>query len=42
MEKFNFKNLNDVDVKDKYQVKFWNKFAALEDLDDDDVCISRA
>jgi hypothetical protein len=36
MERFNLKKLNDVEVKEQYQVKIWNKFSALENLDDDD------
>jgi hypothetical protein len=30
MERFNLKKLNDVEVKEKYQVKISNRFAALE------------
>jgi hypothetical protein len=33
--------LNDVEIKEQYQFKVSNKFAALENLDDDDVDISR-
>jgi hypothetical protein len=33
MEKFNLKKLNDVDIKDEYQIKISNRFAALENLD---------
>jgi hypothetical protein len=40
-ERFNLRKLNDVDVKELYQVKISNRFAALENLDDD-VDISRA
>jgi len=36
MEKFNFKKLNDVEVKEQYQIKISHRFAALEDFDDDD------
>jgi len=47
MERFNLKELQDVDVKEQYQVKISNMFAALENLnddddDDDDVDISKA
>jgi hypothetical protein len=34
MESFNLKKLNEEEVKDQYQVTIENKFAALEDLDD--------
>jgi hypothetical protein len=33
MEKFNFKNLNEVEGKEKYCVEISNRFAALEKLD---------
>jgi len=36
MEKFNLKKLNDVEVKEQYQVKNSNMFAALKNLDNDD------
>jgi hypothetical protein len=39
--KFNLREVNDVEVKEKYQVKITNRFAALENLDDD-MDISRA
>jgi hypothetical protein len=44
MERFNLKKLVDTEVKEQYQVKISNKFADLEnfDDDDDDVDISRA
>jgi hypothetical protein len=42
MEKFNLKKLNDVAVKEMYQVKNSNTFVALECLDDHDVDSSRA
>jgi hypothetical protein len=46
MERFNFRKLDDVEVKKQYQVKFSNRFGALEKLgggdDDDDVYISKA
>jgi hypothetical protein len=53
MEGFNLKKLNDVEMKEEYQVKMSNRLAALEDLDygggggggsddDDDVDINRA
>jgi hypothetical protein len=41
MERFNPKKLNDVEVKEQYQVKIKNTFAALENLDND-VDINRA
>jgi hypothetical protein len=34
MERFNLKKLNEGDSKEKYQVTIRNKFAALENLDD--------
>jgi L-lysine 2,3-aminomutase len=42
MEKFNLKKLHDVEVKEQYQFKISSRFAALENLDDDDVNIKRA
>jgi hypothetical protein len=42
MEKFDLKKLNGVEVKEQYQVKIRNRFAAIENLDDDDDDISRA
>jgi hypothetical protein len=36
MEKFNLKKLNDVEVKEQYQVKNSNMFAPLKNLDNDD------
>jgi hypothetical protein len=33
MQRFNFKKLNEVEVKDQYRVEVSNRFAALEDLD---------
>jgi hypothetical protein len=36
MKGFNLRKLNDVEVKEQYQVKISNKFAVLEDLNDDD------
>jgi hypothetical protein len=41
MERFNFQKLNDVKVKEQYQVKISDRFTALENLDDD-VDINRA
>jgi hypothetical protein len=32
-ERFNLKKLNEGDVKEQYQIRFRNKFAALENLD---------
>jgi hypothetical protein len=39
MERFNLKKLNDVRVegKEKYHIEVSNRFAALEDLDAEDV-----
>jgi hypothetical protein len=34
MDRFNLKNLNEEDVKEQYQVTIINKFAALENLQD--------
>jgi hypothetical protein len=34
VERFNLKQLNEEEVKEKYQVMINNKFAALENLDD--------
>jgi hypothetical protein len=45
LEKLNLKKPNFVEVKEQYQVRISNRFAALENLDeddDDDVNISRA
>jgi hypothetical protein len=33
MEKFNVKNLNEVEGKEKYRVEISNKFTAVENLD---------
>jgi hypothetical protein len=33
MERFNFKKLNEVEVKERYQVKISKRFAASETLD---------
>jgi 50S ribosomal subunit-associated GTPase HflX len=33
MERFNLKELNEVEGKERYRIEVWNKFAALEDLD---------
>jgi hypothetical protein len=35
VERFNLKRLNDVEIKGQYQVKIINRFAALENWDDD-------
>jgi hypothetical protein len=35
MERFNLKQLNEKELKEQYQVSIKNKFAALENLDDD-------
>jgi hypothetical protein len=43
MEVFNLKNLNDIEVKEEYEVKNTNRFAALGNLAVDDYMdISRA
>jgi hypothetical protein len=34
LERFDLRNLNDVDVKEKYQVEISNRFVALENLDE--------
>jgi hypothetical protein len=34
VERFNLKQLNEEEVKEQYQIKIKNKFAALENLDD--------
>jgi hypothetical protein len=34
LERFDLKNVNDVEVKEKYQVEISNRFAALESLDE--------
>jgi hypothetical protein len=36
MDRFNLQNLNDVAVKEQYQVNISNTFTSLEILDDDD------
>jgi hypothetical protein len=36
MERFNLKRLNDMEVKEQYQIKISNRFADLENLDDND------
>jgi hypothetical protein len=36
MERSNLKKLNNLEVKEQYQVKILNGFASLENLDDDD------
>jgi hypothetical protein len=36
MEKCNLKKLNDLEVKEQYQAKISNRFASLENVDDDD------
>jgi len=41
MQKFNLKKLNDVEVKEEYQVMS-HRFAIFENLGDDDVDINRA
>jgi len=35
MERHNLKKVDDVEVKQQYQVKISNRFSALENLDDD-------
>jgi hypothetical protein len=39
MERFNLKQLNEKEAKEHYQVTIKNKFAALENLDDDGISI---
>jgi hypothetical protein len=41
MERFNLKELDEVEAKEQYRVEISNRFAALENLDDD-VDINRA
>jgi hypothetical protein len=41
MERFNLRSLNDVEVKEQYQVKISNMFAALEYVDEGNVGINR-
>jgi len=36
MERFNLKSINEVEVKEQYQIKISNRFADLENLDDND------
>jgi uncharacterized metal-binding protein YceD (DUF177 family) len=36
MERLNLQNLSNLEDKEQYQVKISNRFAALENLDDDD------
>jgi hypothetical protein len=36
MDRMNFKKLNDMEVKEEYQIKSSNRFVDLENLDDDD------
>jgi hypothetical protein len=40
MERFNLKMLNDMEVKEQYQVEISKRFAAFQNMDDD--VISRA
>jgi hypothetical protein len=42
MQRFNLKKLNDVEVKQQYKAEISNRFAPLENLDDEDVDINRA
>jgi hypothetical protein len=35
IEELNLKKLNDMEVREKYQIKISNRFAALKNLDDD-------
>jgi hypothetical protein len=35
MERFDLKKLNDMEVKEQYHAKISNRFAALENVDDD-------
>jgi hypothetical protein len=41
VERFNLKQLNEEEVKEKYQVAIKNKFAALENLDDSGKLLER-
>jgi hypothetical protein len=34
MQRFNLRKLNDAEVKEQYQVKITNRFAALENFDE--------
>jgi hypothetical protein len=40
MQRFDLRKLNDAEVKEQYQVKFTNRFAALEIFDDVDMNIA--
>jgi hypothetical protein len=42
MDGVNFNKLNNVTVKGQYQVKITNRFAAEENLNDDDMDINRS
>jgi DNA repair ATPase RecN len=42
MGRFNLEKLNDVEVKEQYQAKMSNRFAAVENLDNVDVDINGA
>jgi hypothetical protein len=42
MDRFNFEKLNDAAAKEENQVKMSHVFAALENLEDDNVIINRA
>jgi hypothetical protein len=37
MDQINHEELNDVEAREKYQIKISNKFVALENLDDRDI-----
>jgi DNA repair ATPase RecN len=41
MERFNLKKLNDVEVKEEYWIEISNRYAVLDNLDDDNVDINR-
>jgi hypothetical protein len=34
LQRFDLKKLDDVEVKEKYRVEIWNRYAALETLDE--------
>jgi len=42
MELFNIKKLNNIKIKEQYEVKISNRFAALENVDDNVEDINRA
>jgi hypothetical protein len=42
MERFNLRKLSNTEFKEQYHIKVSSRFAALENLSDDDVGISKA